>query len=118
MNERIKELFQEAIDYADKTHTYTPEEGFNIQVWDKIRFEKFAELIVKECIERVREQYIPIRDQTVEGKLNPLHTQLRLRTEREVGIVECGVKSVTSLEELIQDQTDKWYKENISGVEE
>lgn len=50
MNERIKELFQEAIDYADKTHTYTPEEGFNIQVWDKIRFEKFAELIVQECI--------------------------------------------------------------------
>jgi hypothetical protein len=49
MNERIKELFQEAIDYADKTHTYTPEEGFNIQVWDKIRFEKFAELIVREC---------------------------------------------------------------------
>ena len=49
MNERIKELFQEAIDYADKTHTYTPEEGFNIQAWDKIRFEKFAELIVKEC---------------------------------------------------------------------
>jgi hypothetical protein len=48
MNERIKELFKEAIDYADKTHTYTPEEGFNIQVWDKIRFEKFAELLIKE----------------------------------------------------------------------
>jgi len=52
MNERIRELFQKAIDYADKTHTYTPEEGFNIQVWDKIRFEKFAELIVKECANR------------------------------------------------------------------
>jgi len=51
MNERIRELFQEAIDYADKTHTYTPEEGFNIQTWDKIRFEKFAELIVAECVE-------------------------------------------------------------------
>ena len=50
MNERIRELFQEAINYADKTHTYTPEEGFNIQAWDKIRFEKFAELIVRECI--------------------------------------------------------------------
>ena len=50
MNERIKELFQEAIDYADKTHTYTPEEGFNIQVWDKIRYTKFAELIVRECV--------------------------------------------------------------------
>ena len=54
MNERIRELFQEAIDYADKTHTYTPEEGFNIQVWDKIRFEKFAELIVQECADVCR----------------------------------------------------------------
>ena len=53
MNERIQELFQEAIDYADKTHTYTSEEGFNIQVWDKIRFEKFAQLIVRECMEQV-----------------------------------------------------------------
>ena len=55
MNERIRELFQEAIDYADKTHTYTPEEGFNIQVWDKIRFEKFAELIVREVLDQVDE---------------------------------------------------------------
>ena len=51
MNERIKELVQEAIDYADKAYTYTPEEGFNIQEWDKIRLEKFAELILQECIE-------------------------------------------------------------------
>lgn len=55
MNERIRELFQEAIDYADKTHTYTPEEGFNIQVWDKIRFEKFAELIVAECMSIIKQ---------------------------------------------------------------
>ena len=108
MNERIQEILvqcqHESID------------GPEYPRWTDL--EKFAELIVRECIERVREQYIPIRDQTVEGKLNPLHTQLRLRTEREVGIVECGLKSVTSLEELIQEQTDKWYKENISGVEE
>ena len=51
MNERIKELVQEAIDYADKAYTYTPEEGFNIQEWDKIRLEKFAELILQESIE-------------------------------------------------------------------
>lgn len=56
MNERIKQLFQEAIGYADKTHTYTPEEGFNIQVWDKIRFEKFAELIVKECFTTIKQE--------------------------------------------------------------
>ena len=108
MNKRILELAFKLFDEDDQS-----EPGTYIQ----LNVEKFAELIVKECIERVREQYIPIRDQTVEGKLNPLHTQLRLRTEREVGIVECGVKSVISLEELIQEQTDKWYKENI-GVEE
>ena len=51
MNQRISELVQEAIDYADKAYTYTPEEGFNIQEWDKIRLEKFAELILQECIE-------------------------------------------------------------------
>ena len=70
MNERIRELFQEAIDYADKTHTYTPEEGFNIQVWDKIRFEKFAELIVRECAEQFHlvytdEQYQRRIDKTI-----------------------------------------------------
>jgi hypothetical protein len=53
----------------------------------------------------------------VEGKLNPFHPQLRLRTDHEKGIVECGVNSVISLEELVQEQTDRWYKENILGVE-
>jgi hypothetical protein len=67
--------------------------------------QKFAELIVRECIERVRLQYIPVRDQLV-------------RTEREQGIVECGVASVIALEELVQESTDKWYKENILGDEE
>ena len=106
MNRRIKELAEHA-GYPD-CMTYGQ---------DKV-LEKFAELIVRECIERVRNQYIPIRDQTVEGKLNPFHPQLRLRTEREEGIVSCGVNSVIALEELIQEQIDKWYKENILGVKE
>ena len=55
MNQRISELVQEAIDYADKAYTYTPEEGFNIQEWDKIRLEKFAELIVRECCDILAE---------------------------------------------------------------
>ena len=106
MNERIKELAEQA--------------GYHPDVFElcKPGMEKFAELIVLECIERVKNQYIPIRDQTVEGKLNPFHPQLRLRTDHEKGMVECGVNSVISLEELIQEQTDKWYKENILGVEE
>ena len=115
MNERIRELDKQAVDYAlsvcDADGVYQGKEYLSVVK------EKFAELIVRECIERVREQYIPIRDQTVEGKLSPIHTQLRLRTERESGVIECGVKSVISLEELIQEQTDKWYKEHF-GVEE
>jgi len=107
MNERIKELaLQAGLEMCSC--------GCNMPTRQSA---KFAELIVRECIERVREQYIPIRDQTVEGSPNFLHPQLRVRTERETGVIECGVKSVISLEELVQEQTDKWYKENI-GVEE
>ena len=62
-------------------------------------------------IECVRSQYIPVRDSTVEGQTNPFHPQLKVRTQREEGIVECGVNSVIALEELIQEQTDKWYEE-------
>ena len=95
MNERIKELAEQA--------------GMNI-VDDKFstygRFaEKFAELIIRECIERVRIQYTAQRD-------------LLNRTEREQGRVECGVASVIALEELVQESTDRWYKENILGDEE
>ena len=53
MNERIKELLQDPIDYADKTNTYTHEEGFNIQVWDKIRIEKLVELIQQDCLQHL-----------------------------------------------------------------
>ena len=117
MNERIKELAEEAAWKTRMTHNnayWRMQEMAEDSTWR----EKFAELIVRECIERVRNQYIPIRDQTVEGELNPFHPQLRLRTDHEKGMVECGVNSVISLEELIQEQTDKWYKENIQGVEE
>ena len=92
--------------------------GFNDAQRQKLFEEKFAELIVRECIERVRSQYIPVRDSTVEGSPNFTHPALTVRTEREQGIVECGVNSVIALEELIQEQTDKWYKENILGVEQ
>jgi hypothetical protein len=53
MNERIEELKLQAIDFADATYKYELSEGFQIQEWDKIRLEKFAELIVKECIKVV-----------------------------------------------------------------
>jgi hypothetical protein len=53
MNERIEELKLQAIDFADATYKYDLREGFQIQEWDKIRLEKFAELIIKECIAQI-----------------------------------------------------------------
>lgn len=87
MNERIKQLLEQSGLQA----YYEAQEG---------QIDKFAELLIRECIERVRDQYIPTRD-----KPN--------RTEREQGVVECGVASVVALEELVQESTDQWYKENI-----
>jgi hypothetical protein len=49
MNERIKQLAEQANLSADKTYQFDPKDGFQIQEWDKIRLEKFAELIVNEC---------------------------------------------------------------------
>ena len=112
MNKRINELFGQALDQAvpETWTTLTPAQLSKLK-------DKFAELIVRECIERVRSQYIPLRDSTVEGSPNFFHPQLKVRTEREEGVIECGVNSVIALEELIQEQTDKWYEENILGVE-
>lgn len=99
MNKRIRELALETnlIDTITEHHN-----EFGSGDVDYSDLEKFAELIIRECIERVRLQYIPVRDQLV-------------RTEHEQGIVECGVASVIALEELVQESTEQWYKENILG---
>ena len=107
MNERIRLLAEQAEMAANR--------GDHVDV--KIMMAKFAELIVRECIERVRNQCIHVRDSTIEGRPNPFYPDLRVRTEREQGIVECGIKSVIALEELIQESTDRWHKENILGDE-
>ena len=90
MTKRIRELAEQA--------------ELNLEL-QSLKVEKFAELIIRECIERVRAQYTSARDQLD-------------RTEREQGIVECGVASVIALEELVQESTDRWYKENMLDDEE
>ena len=118
MNDRIEKLL-EHVRVNEQIERLAKESGCTIDRlgYGEGNLEKFAELIVRECIERVRSQYIPVRDSTVEGRTNPFHPQLKVRTEREEGVIECGVNSVIALEELIQEQTDKWYEENILGVE-
>ena len=48
MNERIRELAKEALDYAEKNQSAEV-----LQHWFKLYNEKFAELIVRECAKRV-----------------------------------------------------------------
>jgi len=112
VNEQIRKLAEQAESYANSKIHMT---GWNYaQEYNK----KFAELIVRECIERVCNQYTPIRDCTIQGRPNPFHPELRVRTECEQAIIESGIKSIMALEELIQESTDRWYKENILGDEE
>ena len=63
MNERIKELVKQAADYAN---TYS---DAGADVWFEIYNKKFAELIVKECIQ-VSEPVLdePYEDMTEFGK--------------------------------------------------
>ena len=48
MNERIRELAKEAVDYAEKNQSAEIP-----QHWFKLYNEKFAELIVKECCQKL-----------------------------------------------------------------
>ena len=119
MNERLKELAEQAgAEFIDASKDYFGDYHPAGVLTDRIDLQKFAESIVRECIERVRNQCIHVRDSTIEGRPNPFYPDLRVRTEREQGIVECGIKSVIALEELIQESTDRWHKENILGDED
>ena len=51
MNERIKELVKQAADYAN---TYS---DAGADVWFEIYNKKFAELIVRECVELATKEY-------------------------------------------------------------
>jgi hypothetical protein len=55
MNERIKELKKQAWDYAMAVHDGHIVPPLNKEVWpiDKVLDEKFAELIVRECLKFV-----------------------------------------------------------------
>ena len=48
MNERIRELAKEALDYAEKNQSAEVQ-----QHWFKLYNEKFAQLIVRECANRI-----------------------------------------------------------------
>ena len=81
MNERIKELAELSGFKVDWQHE-------DVQALKMARFEKFAELIVAECMNQVREQYVPVLEDT--EMMKDTHWD---------GYVQCGVDSVVGIRE-------------------
>jgi hypothetical protein len=73
MNERIKLLTEQA--------------ELNLEL-QSLRVEKFAELIVAECIEQVRGQYVPV-----------IEDKEMMKDTHWDGYVQCGVDSVVAIRE-------------------
>ena len=79
MNERIETLAKAAgYDMINKAAMRAL--GFDV--------EKFAELIVEECMNQVREQYVPV-----------LEDEVMMKDTHWDGYVQCGVDSVVGIRE-------------------
>jgi hypothetical protein len=74
MNERIRELAEQA-GVSSLWMSGTDQQGNPI-------LEKFAQLIVNECMNQVREQYLPV-----------LEDELMMKDTHWDGYVQCGVDS-------------------------
>jgi hypothetical protein len=81
MNERIKELINESTCFKEGD----TEGKYDIEVFDK---EKFAELIVRECMRQVEEQYKPV-----------LEDEIMMKDTHWDGYVQCGVDSYVAIRE-------------------
>jgi hypothetical protein len=84
MNKRIQELI---IQCTDTVEIYNDITGFTHEreFFDK---EKFAELIVAECIEQVRGEFLPV-----------LEDKEMMKDTHWDGYVQCGVDSVVAIRE-------------------
>ena len=80
MNERIKELAEQARKHFPKTET-----SGEFWVFDE---EKFAELIIAECMRQVEEQYKPV-----------LEDEAMMKDTHWDGYVQCGVDSYVAIRE-------------------
>jgi hypothetical protein len=78
MNERIQELFKKT---ALHRNDHTTEQRL-------YEVEKFAELIVAECLRQVEEQYLPV-----------LEDELMMKDTHWDGYVQCGVDSYVAIRE-------------------
>ena len=91
MNDRIKELVGQAKFIAEETINKKISKNAELDAFA----EKFAELIVKECIEQVRGEFLPV-----------LEDKEMMKDTHWDGYVQCGVDSVVAI------------REHFSGVEE
>ena len=82
MNERIKELWSQAGGHYNSGNQHT---------WPEYTIddpEKFAELIVAECLRQVEEQYKPV-----------LEDEVMMKDTHWDGYVQCGVDSYVAIRE-------------------
>jgi len=83
MNEQIKALMDQTLDEKFSGTWST------MDMQDLTKFaERFAELIVKECMNQVREQYLPV-----------LEDELMMKDTHRDGYVQCGVDSYVAIKE-------------------
>jgi len=84
MNERFKQIAQEV--FFDESTTGKP--GQKMYMFGELKMQKFAELIVRECTEQVRGQYLPVKED--KEMMKDTHWN---------GYVQCGVDSVVAIRE-------------------
>lgn len=85
MNERIKQLIEQATIRGEE---YLPGNDGHPTPTTYFDKEKFAELIVAECTEQVRGQYIPV-----------MEDKEMMKDTHWDGYVQCGVDSVVGIRE-------------------
>ena len=83
MNERIKELYDQSL-----IRETVKDSNGNPMLAIKQNPEKFAELIIAECLNQVREQYLPV-----------LEDELMMKDTHWDGYVQCGVDSYVAIRE-------------------
>ena len=89
MNERINELRLDAGISRLHDEPYLVAVNKSGEIEDPmIGLEKFAELIVQECMNQVREQYLPV-----------LEDELMMKDTHWNGYVQCGVDSYVAIRE-------------------
>jgi hypothetical protein len=81
MNKRIQQLKEQAMEWVP--NQVDPDTKIRL-----LNAEKFAELIVQECIEQVRGEFLPV-----------LEDEAMMKDTHWDGYVQCGVDSVVAIKE-------------------